>query len=445
MSSKRLLTSEEIQDIVSYMMKNDETKYKLQMKYKKSRYLIKVIKDLETTPFYPELIPQLKEQQYDAYQNSLIDAGEMVGSLASQCIGQPFTQMFLNTFHLAGVIQKQSTGTGRLNDLLNATANLKHPAMEFRMKSRIQGEIVSSRERCIVRNKIEYKILLYFVANICVYETIPEKYNSLVQAYEIIHRSLPKNFVVIEFFLDKMSMYKYTMDPNNFVRNIRENYDDIDAFYVPSNPSIIVVVNIEDVDIDISGAELHKPVYVENYMIDRYLLYVIIPKLYDEYVSGIENIKHVDIREKKDGYLYIQTTGSNLKDVRMLEDIDVDTVLTNDLYETFKSYGISATREFLLNEYRKLAPEEYVEARHVELLVDSSTYGVKPTPVSRNGMDVSITDPMAKASFEQPFEVFRKAAATGQEDQQKSVSSSIVVGTFKNFGTLSGDHTININ
>ena len=36
------------------------------------------------------------------YMNSLVEPGEAVGLLAAQSIGEPSTQMTLNTFHFAG-------------------------------------------------------------------------------------------------------------------------------------------------------------------------------------------------------------------------------------------------------------------------------------------------------------------------------------------------------
>ena len=36
------------------------------------------------------------------YMHSLADAGEAVGLLAAQGVGEPSTQMTLNTFHFAG-------------------------------------------------------------------------------------------------------------------------------------------------------------------------------------------------------------------------------------------------------------------------------------------------------------------------------------------------------
>ena len=60
-----------------------------------------------------------------------IDAGTMVGALAATSLGEPCTQMCLNSFHLAGVggKQKMTTGVPRFKELLNCTANISTPSM----------------------------------------------------------------------------------------------------------------------------------------------------------------------------------------------------------------------------------------------------------------------------------------------------------------------------
>lgn len=45
---------------------------------------------------------RLKDLLYLKWQRSLCDPGEAVGLLAAQSIGEPSTQMTLNTFHFAG-------------------------------------------------------------------------------------------------------------------------------------------------------------------------------------------------------------------------------------------------------------------------------------------------------------------------------------------------------
>ena len=56
--------------------------------------------------------------------------GEMVGVLAAQSIGEPATQMTLNTFHFTGVSAKNVTlGVPRLKEILNVTSDIKTPSM----------------------------------------------------------------------------------------------------------------------------------------------------------------------------------------------------------------------------------------------------------------------------------------------------------------------------
>ena len=53
---------------------------------------------------FESLIIQIEKQFY----NSRIIPGEMVGPIAAQSIGEPATQMTLNTFHYAGVSAKSN-------------------------------------------------------------------------------------------------------------------------------------------------------------------------------------------------------------------------------------------------------------------------------------------------------------------------------------------------
>ncbi|MGH0189045.1 UNVERIFIED_CONTAM: hypothetical protein FKN15_033168 [Acipenser sinensis] len=56
--------------------------------------------------------------------------GEMVGALAAQSLGEPATQMTLNTFHYAGVSAKNVTlGVPRLKELINISKRPKTPSL----------------------------------------------------------------------------------------------------------------------------------------------------------------------------------------------------------------------------------------------------------------------------------------------------------------------------
>ena len=56
--------------------------------------------------------------------------GEMVGAMAAQSIGEPATQMTLNTFHFAGVSSKNVTlGVPRLKEIINISKKPKAPSL----------------------------------------------------------------------------------------------------------------------------------------------------------------------------------------------------------------------------------------------------------------------------------------------------------------------------
>lgn len=65
------------------------------------------------------------------YLRSLVEPGEAVGIVAGQSVGEPSTQMTLNTFHLAGHSAKNVTlGIPRLREILmTASANISTPSM----------------------------------------------------------------------------------------------------------------------------------------------------------------------------------------------------------------------------------------------------------------------------------------------------------------------------
>lgn len=64
------------------------------------------------------------------FSHPKVHPGEMVGALAAQSLGEPATQMTLNTFHYAGVSAKNVTlGVPRLKELINISKRPKTPSL----------------------------------------------------------------------------------------------------------------------------------------------------------------------------------------------------------------------------------------------------------------------------------------------------------------------------
>ncbi|KAJ3233395.1 hypothetical protein HDU78_006496 [Chytriomyces hyalinus] len=82
------------------------------------------------------------------YLYSLVDPGEAVGLIAAQSIGEPSTQMTLNTFHFAGFGAKNVTlGIPRLRELvMTASTRIKTPIMKLPLRPDVsigEGEILA--------------------------------------------------------------------------------------------------------------------------------------------------------------------------------------------------------------------------------------------------------------------------------------------------------------
>lgn len=90
----------------------------------------RVINELRLTPkaFY-WLVGEIETR----FLKSLVSPGESVGAIAAQSIGEPTTQMTLNTFHHAGVSAKNVTlGVPRLTELINVARKvLFHTLLTF--------------------------------------------------------------------------------------------------------------------------------------------------------------------------------------------------------------------------------------------------------------------------------------------------------------------------
>merc|ERR1719223_1466016 len=69
------------------------------------------------------------------FNAAITHPGEMVGALAAQSLGEPATQMTLNTFHYAGVSSKNVTlGVPRLKEIINVSKKPHTPSLTVYLK-----------------------------------------------------------------------------------------------------------------------------------------------------------------------------------------------------------------------------------------------------------------------------------------------------------------------
>ena len=140
-------------------------------------------------------------------QKAIVSPGEMVGILAAQSIGEPTTQMTLNTFHLAGVASKSNVtrGVPRVEEILSLSDNPKNPSMSVYLK---KEDAVSLDRSQRVLNMIEETKLRSIVKKLQIcYE--PNEYETGME-----DDSLMKEFSDFETMLDEFMNTKPNIAKN---------------------------------------------------------------------------------------------------------------------------------------------------------------------------------------------------------------------------------------
>lgn len=123
------------------------------------------------------------------YMKSVVDPGEAVGIIAGQSVGEPSTQMTLNTFHLAGHSARNVTlGIPRLREIImTASENISTPSMTIHLIPELSEEACKRFAKGISR-----VTLAEIINNIEVVERIEEKSASArAKIYDLILTFFP--------------------------------------------------------------------------------------------------------------------------------------------------------------------------------------------------------------------------------------------------------------
>lgn len=146
------------------------------------------------------------------YMRSLIDPGEAVGIIAAQSIGEPSTQMTLNTFHFAGHGAANVTlGIPRLREIvMTASQHIKTPQMTLPLRSDVDDTSADAFCKCITR-----LTLSEFIDDVTVVETTadPNKAES-TRSYDI----------KLDFFNAKDYKAEYDVTENELERVVAEKF-----------------------------------------------------------------------------------------------------------------------------------------------------------------------------------------------------------------------------
>ena len=114
----------------------------------------RVMKDFKLSPAAFNWVVGEVESRF---KMALAPPGDGIGTVAAQSIGEPATQMTLNTFHFAGVSAKNVTlGVPRLKEIINIAKKIKTPSLTVALRKDLAGDRAMAKN---VQASLEYTTL----------------------------------------------------------------------------------------------------------------------------------------------------------------------------------------------------------------------------------------------------------------------------------------------
>lgn len=388
------------------------------------------------------------------WSRSMVSPGEMVGVLAAQSIGEPATQMTLNTFHFTGISSKNVTlGVPRLKEILNVASNIKTPSMMVYLDGSTSQEHAKA-----LRSAVEHTNLRSVTAMTEIYydpdieSTTIEQDADMVSSFFLLpDDSQPpverQSRWLLRFTLDRQKMLDKGLTVEDVAIRLRDEYPSDIAVICSDNNADHQVIRIRPMSEDKDEDKT-----IEDDVMLKRLSDHLLEKLTLRGVKGIERAflnkgtrmaidKSDAIIQSKDNPLceewYLDTQGTALREVLAVPGVDSRRTITNDLWQTVDVFGIEAARQALLNELRRVLAFDgsYVNERHLALLVDVMTYRGSIAAVTRHGINRADTGALMRCSFEETVEILLEAAAIGEIDDCRGISQNVMLGQLAPMGT----------
>jgi len=412
-----------------------------------------IVADRFTETAFDTLCEMLITKNWQAW----VQPGELVGIIAAQSIGEPSTQMTLNTFHLAGVASKSNVtrGVPRLKELLKVTQNPKAMSLIIPLKPEHANNKTKARE---VAQELELTLLRDMTVKTAIYydpsdsSTILKEDRELLAFYklfEVQDSPTPWSKYILRLELDRQRMFdrNITMDDIHFV--LRAEFgDEINMVYSDFNSQKLVMrMRLSK---DYTENQKSEPASLD--MMSQYKKFQ--NKLLNSVIiRGLPGIKAVTFRKGDQTYVFnkaagkydtteeyiLDTDGSNFLEVMNHPAVDATRIYSTHVHDINESLGIEATRAVLYNEIQTLFEEGQINYRHLGLLVDVMCRAGRLMSVDRYGINKLDIGPLAKASFEETERILLKAAVFGEMDPVTGVSANIMAGQPIRGGTAFSD------
>ncbi|MFB0544963.1 MAG: DNA-directed RNA polymerase subunit A'' [Asgard group archaeon] len=369
-----------VQKLLDYLEKETCIKIRLEVEEKIKKYQLS-----------EEEIETVIEEIIRGYKKALVEAGEAVGIVAAQSVGEPGTQMTLRTFHYAGVAELNVTlGLPRLIEIVDARKNPSTPTMTIYLDEEHANNEKKAKE---VAKRLEMITVERVASNV---EIDMATYQINIKLDE---KLLKDRDVIFEEVAKKISEKR-----KEKVQATPEKY--------------IITIDLEGK----TFGEMQK----------------LLEKIEQIQVKGVKDINRIVIQKdlSKEEWV-LHTEGTNLPEVLRTPGVDCTRTTTNNIHEIASTLGIEAARNAIMREAMHVLEEQglNVDIRHIMLIADLMTYTGEIRQIGRHGISGEKESVLARAGFEVTVKHLLEASIAGHIDELKGITENVIVGQIVPVGT----------
>ena len=325
----------------------------------------------------------------EEYQRAEIEAGEAVGTVAAQSIGEPGTQMTLRTFHYAGVAELDVTlGLPRLIEIIDARKDPSTPMMTVYLDRAHGEELKRARE---VAQRLELTTI------------------------ERVADSVELDLINMEIVI---TLNQQLMESKGL------EVEEIAAKVKGLKKGTVVEEEGRRIRLEPTGELTLKD------------LQKLAERVRGLQVTGVKGVRRALIRKEGEEYV-IFTEGTNLAEALRVVGVSPAQTHTNSIMEIAEVLGIEAARAAMIQEAMGVLEEQglEVDVRHVMLVADLMTLTGQIRQIGRHGISGEKDSVLARAAFEVTVKHLLEAAVAGEADKLRGVTENVIIGQVIPVGT----------
>jgi DNA-directed RNA polymerase II subunit RPB1 len=387
----------------------------------------------------------------------------MVGIVAAQSIGEPTTQLALNSFHFSGVGSRgviTNTGVPRINEIINMSKDIKTPSMMIYLKKQyaqnkdVVMEVKNTLEYTEIKDILSHSEIMYLPD---VKEGKYEEETFIYEAYEemmsLMEIECPDSDSLSHWVLWMEFDREAMLQKGIYMQDIHEE--------IIKNCN--VDTDIQCVIADMNSAHLTLRIRVrqnfeegEDYIVffrslgDCLLTLPLrgVPGIRDAFPREISMV-HYDENGSPEliKEWVLNTDGSNLIEVLCNDYVDHERTTTNDIAEIYNIFGIEGARYAIIREIEttiSAGGASEIDYRHFSVLSDLMTYRGFVMQIQRHGFGKSpYIGPLGRATYEVMDKVLVTSSIFAEKDNMKGTSANIIMGQSVRSGTNAFDLLVN--